>query len=126
MAKKILKSTSSLPYSRAFIQNDPYTMEIAGQIGLKQGILVEGIEEQTKQTMENIKKILDEVGWDFSNLIKVRIYLKNMSDYKIVNKIYAKYFSDNYPSRVVVAVNELPLNALIEIEASASGEKIKH
>ncbi len=127
MAKKILESNSTLPYSKAVIHNDKFTMEIAGQIGLNSsGKLEEGIELQTKQTMENIKKILNEVGWDFKNVIKVRIYLRNMSDYKTVNDIYAKYFSGNYPSRVALAVKELPLDALIETECCASGEKIKH
>lgn len=123
MAKKILKTNSGLPYSRAVIHNDNYTMEISGQIGLNsEGKLEQGIEKQTKQAIENIKKILNEVNWNFDNLIKVRIYLTDMSDYKTVNEIYAKYFTNNFPSRVAVAVKALPLNALIELEACASGE----
>jgi len=102
-------------------------MEVAGQIGLdsRTGKLVEGIEQQTKQTLENIKNILSESGWTCKDVIKVRIYLTNMKDYDKVNKIYITYFSKDPPARVALAVKALPFGALIEIECSAARNKVK-
>jgi 2-iminobutanoate/2-iminopropanoate deaminase len=125
MVKEILDAPN-LPFSKAILHNQQYTMELSGQIGLDEnGKLVDGIEEQTRNTLENIKGILQEVGWTFDNLIKVRIYLTNMEAYALVNKIYAEAFENTYPARVVVAVKELPLNALIEIDCTAAGNQPK-
>ena len=127
MARKIIPSGSTLPYSKAAIHDSRYVMEIAGQIGLnpKTGKLEKDVEKQTIRTLENIKQILLEKGWSFDNLIKVRIFLVDMADYSKVNKIYAKYFSGEYPPRVAVAVKALPLGALIEIDCTAAGDVIK-
>jgi 2-iminobutanoate/2-iminopropanoate deaminase len=123
--KKIIPS-GNLPYSKAVIHDLKYSMELAGQVGINpSGKLVEGIENQTIQTMENIGKILAEVGWDFSSIIKVRIYLSDMADYDLVNKVYRNYFSGDYPARVALAVKGLPLGALIEIECTAASDAIK-
>lgn len=123
MVKKII-SADNLPFSKAIIHNLKYTMEISGQVGIdsKTGKLLEGIEKQTHQALENIKKILEETGWRFENIIKVRIYLTDMNDYTKVNEIYKKYFSNNYPARVALAVKTLPLDALIEIECTAGND----
>ncbi len=124
MVKKII-SAGSLPFSKAIVHNFEYTMELSGQVGIdpKTGKLVEGIEKQTHQTLENMKKILEEIGWGFENIIKVRIYLTDMNDYTIVNDIYKKFFSSDYPARVALAVKDLPLGALIEIECTAAGNE---
>ncbi|MEK6951513.1 MAG: Rid family detoxifying hydrolase [Nanoarchaeota archaeon] len=123
MVKKII-SSGSFPFSKAIIHNFKYTMEISGQIGIdpKTGKLPEGIEKQTHQALENMKKILEEAGWSFENIIKVKIYLTNMDDYAAVNEIYKKYFSSDYPTRVALAVKALPLGALIEIECTAGND----
>jgi 2-iminobutanoate/2-iminopropanoate deaminase len=114
------------PFSQAILHNFEYTMELSGQIGLnpETGKMVDGgIKEQTEQTLNNIKNVLSEAGWDFSNLIKVRIFLASMDDYSTVNEIYAKRFNDKPPARVALAVKGLPLGALIEIDCTASGNK---
>ncbi|MBU0977849.1 MAG: RidA family protein, partial [Nanoarchaeota archaeon] len=106
--------------------NQKYSMEISGQVGLNsEGKLVEGIKEQTKQTFQNVKDILEEVGWDLSNLIKIRIFLTNMKDYGTVNEIYATYFENDFPTRVALAVKDLPLGALIEMDCTATGDELK-
>ena len=126
MVKKIISAPSNLPFSKAIVHNQKYSMEISGQVGLNfEGKLVEGIEEQTKQTFQNIKDILEEVGWDFSNLIKIRIFLADMKDYGTVNEIYSTYFENDFPTRVALAVKDLPLGALIEMDCTASGNEIK-
>ncbi|NHJ32000.1 MAG: RidA family protein [Asgard group archaeon] len=126
MVKKIIRVSSNVPFSKGIVHNQKYTMEISGQIGLNpDGRLEEGIEEQTKRTFQNIKEILHEVGWGFENLIKVRIFLADMRDYSTVNEIYAKYFEKDFPTRVALAVEDLPLGALIEMDCTASGNKLK-
>lgn len=125
MVKKIIHAPANLPFSKAIVHNQKYSMEISGQVGLNsKGKLEEGIEEQTKRTFQNVKEILEEVGWNFENLIKVRIFLADMKDYSKVNEIYSKYFEKDFPTRVALAVKDLPLGALIEMDCTASGEEI--
>lgn len=126
MVKKIIRASKNLPFSKAIVHNQKYTMELSGQVGLnaETGKLEEGIEEQTKRTLENIREILQEAGWDFTNLTKVRIFLVDMKNYSIVNEIYSKYFEKDFPTRVALAVKELPLGALIEMDCTASGDEI--
>ena len=127
MVKKIIKHSGSFPISNAVLQSDIYLMEISGQIGVdtKTGDLVEGIEAQTAKTLDNIKNILEQVGWSLSNIIKTRVYLSDMENYSKMNKVYGEYFKSDYPARVAMAVKELPKSALVEIEATASSDKIK-
>ncbi|MAG07977.1 reactive intermediate/imine deaminase [Candidatus Woesearchaeota archaeon] len=124
MAKKIIPNPGALPFSKAIVYDSKYVMELSGQVGLnpETGKLAEGIEEQTKATLENIKDVLKEVSWNLSNIVKVRIFLADMKDYAKVNEIYSKYFTKDYPARVALAVKDLPLGALIEIECTAVGD----
>ena len=118
-------STKGFPLSHAVLHNFPYTMEVSGQIGLnpETGRMVEGgIEEETEQALNNIDAILSEAGWDFENIIKVRIFVTDMKDYKKVNEAYAKRFEGGFPARAVLGVKELPLGAHVEIECTAAGD----
>ena len=125
--KKIIENPGAFPLSKAILHDYKYTMEISGQIGVdaKTGELVEGIENQTAKTLDNIKKILEEIGWNLSNVIKATLYLSDMGNYAKMNEIYGKYFTKDYPTRAAVAVKELPRKALVEIECTASGDKIR-
>lgn len=127
MSKKIIKHSGPFPISNAVLTNNKYLMEISGQIGVNSetGEMSDDIEEQTIQTIENIKNILKEVGWDLSHVIKTRVYLSDMENYVKMNKIYGEHFTKDYPARVAMAVKELPRKALVEIEAIASGDEIK-
>ena len=80
---------------------------------------------QTKQTFKNIEAILSEIGWTLDNITKVRVYLTSMNDYSEMNEIYASLFTKNAPARIAIAVKELPLGALVEIECVAEGNEIK-
>jgi 2-iminobutanoate/2-iminopropanoate deaminase len=128
--KKVIESkhapAATGPFSHGVLHDQKYTLELSGQIGIdpKIGKLVEGIEAQTEQTLKNIKAVLSEVGWDFKNLVKMRVFLADFKDYGIMNKIYAKYLSIDSPARAAVAVKALPLGALIEIECVAAGDKV--
>lgn len=107
------------PYSQAVILNN--VLYTSGQIGLdpQTGDLKDGIEEQVKQVMENLKALLKEADMDFSNVVKTTIFLKSMDDFTTVNQIYASYFNENPPARSCVEVSALPKGALVEIELIA-------
>tara|TARA_Y100000031_G_scaffold51766_1_gene59409 strand:+ start:145 stop:537 length:393 start_codon:yes stop_codon:yes gene_type:complete len=129
--KKIISSENAPQakglLSQAIVYDAKYVMELSGKIGIdsKEGKLVEGgIEAETEQTLKNVGAILTEAGWDYKNIVKVRIYLTDMKNYGAVNEIYVKYFPENPPTRIAFAVKQLPLGALVEMECVAVGDKI--
>jgi len=85
----------------------------------------EGIKEQTLTTLNKIKTIVEAGEGKISNIVKTTVFLKNISEFGVMNAIYKKFFNDNgvsesYPSRVTVEVSNLPLpSMLIEISAIA-------
>lgn len=95
---------------------------IAGQLGLNdKGQLVSGgVAGETKQALERIKAIIEEAGGSLPDIVKVNIYIKDMEDISIVNEIYSTFFVEYpRPARATVAVKDLAMKALIEIEAIA-------
>lgn len=107
------------PYSQAIVINN--LIFCSGQIGIdpKNNQLVDGIENQTKQVLNNLKMILDESGSSIDKVIKTTIFLKDINQFQIVNKIYEDFFKDHKPARSTVEVSNLPKRALIEIELIA-------
>jgi 2-iminobutanoate/2-iminopropanoate deaminase len=108
------------PYSQAIEANG--MVFISGQIPVvpSTGVLAEGgIEEQTKQSFENIKAILEKAGLTTANIVKTTVFLADMSLFAGMNKVYATYFTEDFPARSAVAVKELPKGALVEIESIA-------
>lgn len=106
------------PYSQAVKSNGFVFISGQGGIDPATGKLVEGLEAQTLQAMKNIEAILAEAGTDFTKVVKTTCFLANMSDFQAFNKIYAEYFTEK-PARSCVAVKELPLNFLVEVEVIA-------
>jgi 2-iminobutanoate/2-iminopropanoate deaminase len=91
----------------------------SGQIPLdpQTGALVgEGIAEQTRQVMANIKAVLSASGRSFDDVVKTTIYLTDLADFATVNEIYGEYFRETPPARACVQVAALPKGAKIEIE----------
>ncbi len=80
--------------------------------------LVEGIEEQTKQVLENLKNVLEAAGSSMDKAIKVNVFLKDMNDFQKMNEIYAAYFK-NKPARSTIQAAKLPRDALILIDVVA-------
>jgi len=79
-----------------------------------------GVAEQAEQCLKNLDEILKEGGSSLSNVVKTTVLLADMSDFAAVNAVYAKFFSsDPKPARACFAVKDLPLGALVEIEATA-------
>ena len=103
------------PYSQAIeIDN---TLYLAGQIGLDpaSGKLVDGgIEKQTDRVMKNLQAVLDAAGYTFDNVVQTQVFVADLNDYKAMNDVYAKYFSDAPPARAAVQA-VLPRGALVEI-----------
>ncbi len=109
------------PYSQAIEVGDfIYT---SGQIPIDPttGTFAEGgIKEQTRQSLQNIKAILEKAGSAMEKVIKTTVFLSDMNYFADMNSIYAEFFSEPYPARSAVAVKTLPKNALIEIEVVAT------
>ncbi len=109
------------PYSQAIEVNG--MLFISGQIPINPttGSVVEGgIKEQTEQVMKNIEAILTEAGYSFKDVVKSTCLLSDMANFKDMNEIYGKHYSENPPTRAAFAVKELPLGVLVEIETIAS------
>ena len=107
------------PYSQAVEVNG--TLYISGQIPINRatGTMEDNIADQTLQVLKNVGYILDEAGYSYSDVVKTTCLLSDMSNFKAMNEIYATFFENNPPARAAFAVKELPLGALIEIEAIA-------
>ncbi|MBQ8487525.1 MAG: RidA family protein [Prevotella sp.] len=108
------------PYSQAIlVGNLVYT---SGQIPINPatGAFAEGgIKEQTRQSLTNVKAILEEIGLTMDNIVKTTVFLADMNDFADMNTVYAEFFTEPYPARSAVAVKTLPKGALVEIEAVA-------
>lgn len=108
------------PYSQAIqVGNLVYT---SGQIPINPatGVLVEGsIKEQTRQSLTNVKAILEEAGLSMANVVKTTVFLADMADFAAMNDVYSEFFAEPYPARSAVAVKTLPKGALVEIEVIA-------
>ena len=108
------------PYSQAIqIGNLVYT---SGQIPIDPatGVFVEGgIKEQTRQSLTNVKAILEEAGLSMSNVVKTTVFMADMNDFADMNGVYAEFFAEPFPARSAVAVKTLPKGALLEIEVVA-------
>jgi len=82
-----------------------------------------GIEKETRQTLNNIKAILEAADSSLDDVIKVTVYLTDMNDFKVVNEIYSQYFSEPYPARAAIEVSGLAKDAKIEIQATGICDK---
>lgn len=108
------------PYSQAIVANG--MVFTAGQIPLVPGTkaLVEGgIQEQTRQVMNNLTAVLDAAGTTLDNAVKTTVFLSDMNNFAAMNEVYATFFTGNPPARSTVQVARLPMDALVEIEVVA-------
>ncbi len=107
------------PYSQAICTGD--TLFTSGQLGLdpETGKLAEGVRAQAEQSLKNLGAILHESGFDYKDVVKTTVFIKNMADFKTVNEVYAQFFTENYPARSCVEVAALPMGGLVEVECVA-------
>lgn len=124
--KKVIPFHGNFPLSHAIIHDHLYTAELSGSIWVDPytNELESGIENQTKRILDTIKETLEGIWWTMKDLVKVKIFMSDMSEYARMNTVYASYFETDFPARIVVWVHELPRKALIEIECTASSEKV--
>ena len=91
----------------------------AGQVGLRDGRLVDGVVEQTRQCLENVRTLLESEGASMDDVVKTTVLLANIDDWGTMNDPYVEAFGDNRPARTAYAAAGLPIGALVEIEAWA-------
>jgi len=124
------KQTVSTPNAPAAI--GPYSQGVkvgnlvftSGQLPMnpQSGELVADIEGATKQSLDNVKAILESAGTSMDKVVKTVVFLRDMNDFVAMNTVYATYFSTNPPARSAVQVARLPKDAILEIEAIALAE----
>lgn len=107
------------PYSQAIEANG--MVFVSGQLPIDAatGEMPQSVEDQTRQSLDNMKHILGEAGLTMNNVVKTTVYLNDMSAFADMNKIYATYFDGSFPARSAFAVKELPKGASVEIECIA-------
>ncbi len=92
----------------------------SGQVGIADGALVDGgIGPQFRQALANLQALFEGQGSSLNHITKTTVFLTTMDHYGEMNEIYTEVFGDHRPARSAVAVAQLPLGALVEIEASA-------
>lgn len=92
-------------YLSGQIPLDPQTME-----------LVQGFEEQTVQVFENLKAVIEASGGSFKDVVKLNIFLTNLSHFAKVNEVMGRYFEQPYPARAAIGVASLPRGAQVEMD----------
>ncbi len=109
------------PYNQAILVNN--TLYASGQIAINpttNELISAGIEEETKQVMENLAAVLDAAGMHFSDVVKCSIFISDMNDFGAINEVYGTYFDDeNAPARETVQVAVLPKRVNVEISLIA-------
>lgn len=101
-------------------------MFVSGQLPINPNegkIVATTIEEQTKQSLENIESILESEGLNFSNILKTTVFLSDINNFSAMNEIYGTKFQAPFPARSAFEVSALPMGALVEIEVIAELKK---
>lgn len=124
MKKEIISTNNAPqaigPYSQGIKIGD--MVFTSGQIPINPatGELITDIKKATRQSLENVKGVLEAAGSSLDKVIKVGVFLKDMNDFVEVNEVYAEFFKENPPARSCVEVARLPKDSVIEIEAIAT------
>lgn len=108
------------PYSQGVIAGN--TLYLAGQIGLvpETGELAgDDIVSQARQAFRNLQAVCEAGGYGFEDVVSVEVYLADLDNYEVFNKIYAEYFEGYRPARAVTEVSRIPRDALVEIKMTA-------
>ena len=106
------------PYSTATMHGN--ICYLSGMLGVdpQSGALAgDDIESQAKQSLENVKTVLEEMGLSMETVLKTTVFLADLNDFGSVNAIYADFFGSNFPARSCIEVARLPMDALVEVEA---------
>ena len=114
-----IPGSDDLPFSDAVQVGN--LLFLSGKIGNVPGTrdLPEGIQAQTRQTMDNIQATLERLGASMSDVVKCTVFLADMTEWGAMNEVYRTYF-ENPPARSALGANGLALGALVEIECIAA------
>ena len=109
------------PYSQAIQVND--LVFLSGQVALdsKGNLVNETLEMEVRQVMDNLKAVLAAAGLDFKDVVKTSIFLTDMGNFQLVNRVYGEYFEQEPPARETVEVSALPKGVRVEIACVACG-----
>ncbi|WP_375748696.1 RidA family protein [Vibrio sp. HN007] len=129
---KVSRNTENAPVSSVSTQSVAFSHynNISAQLPVdaKTGELVSGgVEEQAKQCLNNIKAIVESIDHGMYDVVRVNVYLKNITDYDAVNEVYASFFQNYLPTRTVLSVAALPMEgALVQMDAVISNGEGTH
>ena len=121
-SKTIIKTSNAPKAIGAYSQGTMYEKFIftSGQIPIDKNnneIVSSDFRDQVCQTLNNLKDLIESQGSSIDKILKLTVYLTNMSDFNILNEVFEDYFKENFPARSVVQVVKLPKNSQVEIEA---------
>ncbi|AFS78978.1 endoribonuclease L-PSP [Gottschalkia acidurici 9a] len=124
MANKVISTEKAPqaigPYSQGMVAgNMIYT---SGQLGLDPStgeIVKTSIQDEARQSLQNVKAVLEEAGASLSDVVKTTVFVKDLNQFALINEVYSEFFSENKPARSCVEVARLPKDGNIEIEAIA-------
>lgn len=104
-------------YSQAVRAGD--TVYLSGQIGLDPStmLLVEGIDAQIERVLDNLKAVAEAAGGSLADIVKVNVFMTDLSHFAKFNEVMSRYFAQPYPARAVIGVAALPRGALVEADA---------
>lgn len=108
------------PYSQAIEVNG--TLYVSGQIPFVPAtmtIVSDDVKEQTKQSLENVKAIVEAAGYSLNDVVKATVFIKDMNDFALINEVYNEYLGEVKPARATVEVARLPRDVKVEIEVIA-------
>lgn len=108
------------PYSQAVEVNG--TLYVSGQIPFVPAtmtVVSEDIKEQTRQSLENVKAIVEAAGYTLADVVKAGVFIKDMNDFALINEVYNEYLGEVKPARACVEVARLPRDVKVEIEVIA-------
>ena len=124
MKKQIVtdKAPSAIgPYSQGTASSE--LVFVSGQLPVDPatGIMPDSVEEQTRQSLTNVKSILESAGSGLDKVLKTTVFLKHIEDFAAMNKVYESMFAGTvFPARSAIEVGALPKDALVEVEAIAT------
>ncbi len=108
------------PYSQAVEVNG--TLYVSGQIPFvpeTMTVISDDVKEQTRQSLENVKAILEAAGYSLNDVVKAGVFIKDMNDFAAINEVYSEYLGEVKPARACVEVARLPRDVKVEIEVVA-------
>lgn len=122
--KRVINTTNAPaalgPYSQAIEANG--VLYVSGQIPFVPAtmeLVSDCVQAQTRQSLENVGAILKEAGYDFKDVVKASVFIKDMNDFAKINEVYNEYLGEVKPARACVEVARLPKDVKVEIEVIA-------